>query len=126
MNVVPVCIAATLISVLSPVSARAETITATSAGPSPIAAVSVAGLSLASAQALPGFPVNAYRDGYRQGRVVVGYQVNADGRVSDVQVLDAYPVHVFTRTVTKTVADWRFVPTGANERRTVEFRFEGQ
>jgi TonB family protein len=72
---------------------------------------------------LPGFPVKAYRAGHRQGRVLLGYTMNADGTVGHIEVLDANPVQVFTRTATNALAGLRFAPTGNVEQRTVEFRF---
>jgi protein TonB len=54
---------------------------------------------------------------------VLGYVVNADGTVGDIEVLEANPVQVFTRIATNALASWRFTPTGASERRQVEFRF---
>jgi protein TonB len=98
-------------------------VAATAAGVSSTASVSIAGLSMASIQAMPGFPAKAYRDGHRQGRVVLGYTVNADGTVGNIEVLEANPVQVFTRTATNALAGWRFAPTGSSEQRKVEFRF---
>ena len=126
MNVVAVCLAA-LACVVSPIAVRAQdtsvTLAATAISVSSQAAATIAGLSSASLQALPGFPARAYRDGYRDGRVKLSYRVNADGSVSDVQVLDASPVQVFTRAASNAVAGWQFAPTGASEQRTVEIRF---
>jgi protein TonB len=111
-------------------AARAEStsvsIAASSAAVSSTASISIAGLSAASIQSLPGFPVKACRDGHRQGRVVLGYTVNANGTVGNVQVLEAFPVQVFTRTATNAVASWRFAPTGASEQRNVEFQFHAE
>jgi TonB family protein len=84
---------------------------------------SVAGLSMASIQAMPGFPVKAYREGYREARVVLRYTVKADGTVGNVEVLEAKPLEHFTRAASSAVAAWRFAPTGATELRKVEFRF---
>jgi len=127
MNVASVCIAVALACALGPMAVRAEStsvsIAASAAGVSSTAAVAVGGLSMASIQAMPGFPVKAYRNGYRDGRVVLGYTVNADGTIGNIEVLDANPVQVFTRTATNALAGWRFAPTGASEQRTVEFRF---
>ena len=129
MKALSACIGLAAACVLVPSGAIAQSNvaadTAVVATTSPTTSVSVAGLTMASVQALPGFPIGAYRDGHRQGRVVVEYLINPDGTVSDVQVLQAKPVQVFTRSATSTVASWRFVPTGASERRQVEFRFEG-
>jgi protein TonB len=130
MNVATVCIAVALVCAFGPTAARAEStsvsIAASAAAVSSNASVSIAGLSMASIQALPGFPVKAYREGHRHGRVVLGYTVNADGTVGDVQVLEANPSHIFPRTARRAVADWRFVPTGASERRMVEFLFRAE
>ncbi len=127
MNIVVMCMAATVVCAFSPMSARAEqtsvAVMASAAAVSSNASASIAGLSAASLQALPGFPVKAYRDGYRSGRVMLSYIVNADGSVSNVQVLNAHPVQVLTRTASNTVAAWRFTPTGFEEQRTVEFHF---
>lgn len=127
MNAATICIAVAIGCALSPMGVRAEStsvsVAASAAGVSSTASVSVAGLSISSIQSMPGFPVKAYRDGDRQGRVVLGYTLNADGTVGDVEVLEANPVQVFTRTAVNTLAAWRFAPTGASERRKVEFRF---
>jgi len=130
MNTVSAAVAVAVACLLAAPSAHAQSTAAGDAAvaalASPTASVSVAGLSLASIQALPGFPVAAYRDGQLHGRVVIGYQVNADGTVGDVRVLEASPVRVFTRTATGAVANWRFAATGASERRMVEFRFDAE
>jgi protein TonB len=127
MNVAFVCVAVALACALGPMAARAEStsvsIAASAAGVSSTASVSIAGLSMASIQSMPGFPAKAYRDGYRDGRVVLGYTVNADGTVGNIEVLDANPVQVFTRTATNALAGWRFAPGGSSEQRQVEFRF---
>lgn len=127
MNVATVCIALTLVCAFGPIAARAESASVSIAsGPAALsstASVSIAGLAANSIQALPGYPVKAYRDGYRNGRVKLSYVVNADGTVGAVNVIEAFPVQVFTRAASNTVAGWRFAPTGASEQRTVEIQF---
>lgn len=127
MNVATVCIALTLACAFGPIAARAESNSVSIAsGPAVVsstASVSIAGLAAHSIHALPGYPVKAYRDGYRNGRVKLSYVVNADGTVGAVKVIEAFPVQVFTRTASSTVAGWRFAPTGASEQRTVEIQF---
>ncbi len=127
MNIIAVCMAATVVCAFGPMAARAEqtsvAVTASAAAISSNASASIAGLSAASLQALPGFPVKAYRDGHRSGRVLLSYIVSADGSVRNVQVVDAYPVQVLTRAASNTVAAWSFNPTGFEEKRTVEFQF---
>ena len=130
MNVATVCIALTLVCAFGPIAAHAEsTSVSIASGPAAVsstAAVSIAGLGAASIAQLPGYPVKAYRDGYRSGRVKLNYVVNADGTVGNVNVLEAFPVQVFTRTASKAVAGWRFAPTGASEQRTVEIQFSAE
>ena len=129
MNVAAVCVAA-IVCLVSPIAVRAQdasvALAATAVTVSSQASASIAGLSAVSLQSLPGFPAKAYRDGYREGRVKLGYTINADGTVGDVQVLDAFPVQVFTRSAAKAVAAWRFASIGTPEQRTVEFRFAAQ
>jgi periplasmic protein TonB len=72
---------------------------------------------------LPRYPVAALRDGERFGRVVLGYEVAADGSVTHVKVLSAHPVQVFTRTATRAVEQWRLTPGYAGMRK-VEFTFQ--
>lgn len=126
MNVAFVSVAVTLVCAFGPMTAHAQSSSVSAREISSTASVSVAGVSVASSQAMPGFPLKAYRNGYREGRVVLGYTVNADGTVGNVEVLDANPVHVFPRTASNAVAAWRFASTGASERRSIEFRFTAE
>lgn len=127
MNIAIVCVAATLACSVGPTVAYAQSgdvsVAAGASAVSSTVSVSVGGLTARSISAMPGFPRKAYLDGYRHGRVVLDYTIGADGSVSDVQVIDAAPVQVFTRSATNAVAGWSFPATGASERRTVEFRF---
>jgi TonB family protein len=79
----------------------------------------IAGLSAASVRALPGFPLQAFRDGHRSGQVTLAYTVQADGAVTDVRVLDARPAVVFNRAATSMVTGWRFGPGIAPQARRV-------
>jgi protein TonB len=94
-----------------------------------VSAVSVSTLAAASSvmadmsHPLPTYPVSARRDGYHGGRVLVGYDVAADGTVQNVKVLDAFPVQVYTRTAVNAVKKWRYMP-GATDKRMVEFTFQ--
>lgn len=87
-------------------------------------AVGAASVSAASeSRQLPRYPVSALRAGEHFGRVLLSYDVAADGTVSGVQVLSAYPVQVFTRAAVGAVEDWRFSPAHAGSRK-VEFTFK--
>lgn len=127
MNVATICIAITLVCALGPTAALAgSTSVSIAAGPTAVsstASVSVAGLGAASIGQLPGYPVKAYREGYRNGRVMLSYVVNVDGTVGAVNVIEAFPVQVFTRTAINAVGGWRFAPTGTSEQRVVEIQF---
>jgi protein TonB len=93
-----------------------------------VTAISVTTLGAASSGAvevsrpMPAYPINAHKDGNHRGRVLIGYDVAADGTVQDIKVLSAYPVQVFTRTAVSAVQKWRYMP-GATDKRMVEFTF---
>jgi len=82
-----------------------------------------AGSALQESRPLPGYPVSALRDHVHFGRVLLGYDVAADGTVTNVQALSAYPVQVFTRSATRAVENWRLAPGTAGTRK-VEFTFQ--
>jgi TonB family protein len=86
----------------------------------------IAGLSADSARALPGYPLQAFRDGHRNGQVTVAYTVQPDGAVTDVRVLDARPAVVFNRAATSMVADWRFVPDSAPQARQIAIDYDAR
>lgn len=71
----------------------------------------------------PPFPSEAIARGRSMGSVSVRFTVRANGRVADVRVLEARPEGLFERTVTETLADWRFEPTGAEQTQTRTFNF---
>src|SRR5512134_2947857 len=81
-----------------------------------------AGGAIELSRAMPTYPITARRGGNHFGRVLLGYDVVADGTVKDVQVLSAYPVQVYTRTAVRAVEQWRYMP-GTADKRMVEFTF---
>ena len=105
-------------SIAATTAAQAEesAVTATALG-------AVSGTALQESRPLPGYPVYALRERVHFGRVLLGYDVAADGTVTNVQVLSAYPGRVFARAATRAVEDWRFAPGYAGTRR-VEFTFQ--
>lgn len=92
----------------------------------PAIAAAAAGAAATSAmdamRPLPSYPVTALRSGDRYGRVLLDYDVSADGSVQGVRVVEAYPMRVFTRTAVGAVKTWRH-PVGESGTRTVEFTF---
>jgi bla regulator protein BlaR1 len=74
----------------------------------------------------PKYPRQAKLRGI-EGFVKVGYTVNREGRVENVEVLDAVPAQIFNSTVVKALAKWRYEPftvDGAPSAQTVTQVFE--
>lgn len=59
--------------------------------------------------AAPHYPSGALRS-HQQGWVVVSFQIDADGRTSDIKVIDSQPRRVFDRDAMEAVARYRFTP----------------
>ena len=57
----------------------------------------------------PRYPTQAQR-ARTEGFVVVSFTVTAEGRTSNVKVVDAQPRHVFERAATDAVERWEFKP----------------
>jgi protein TonB len=58
----------------------------------------------------PDFPAEASRKGISTGSVKAKLTIEADGKVSDVEILDSEPKRVFDRAVKSALMDWRFEP----------------
>lgn len=71
------------------------------------------------------YPDQAMRQGI-EGQVTVDFQIDADGSVSDVRVLQATPQGVFEREAMSVVRRTRFEPPGepTRARRTIEFTLD--
>lgn len=76
----------------------------------------------------PRFPTQAQR-ARTEGWVLVGYTVGTDGSVSDAQVVDAQPRHMFDREAINAVERWKFKPAMSNgnpveakQQRRIEFK----
>jgi TonB family protein len=108
--------------------AVATALTASAQADERVTAISVTTLGAVSSGAIPlsrtmpSYPIKARRNDYHFGRVLLGYDVTADGSVKNVQVLSAYPVQVYTRTAVRAVEQWRYMP-GTTDKRMVEFTF---
>ena len=61
------------------------------------------------AQAPPVYPLRARQQGI-QGWVRVRFRVGRDGRVENVDILDAKPQRLFDRSVIRCISAWRFSP----------------
>lgn len=58
----------------------------------------------------PEFPREAAQKGISTGVVKAKLTIEADGHVSDVEVLEAEPKRVFDRAVKAALMDWKFEP----------------
>jgi protein TonB len=113
-----------LATALIGMSIAAATVAQADEPASTVAAFGAASVSaFQESRALPDYPMFALREGKHYGQVLLGYEVAADGTVSNVQVLSAYPAKVFTRAATRAVEQWRLAPGHAGTRK-VEFRFK--
>jgi protein TonB len=83
------------------------------------ATVLAAGLMLAlAAQATPKvlkkvppeFPAEATKKGISAGSVKAKLTIEADGKVSDVEIVEAEPKRVFDRAVKAALMEWKFEP----------------
>lgn len=61
----------------------------------------------------PEYPREAYLN-HTQGWVDVQFTINANGTVSDVEVINSHPHIVFDKSARHTVASWRFTPYTVN------------
>lgn len=75
----------------------------------PAAVVSQTTAAVLIKRAPPSYPTAALRAN-QSGWVLVGFTVTADGRTTDVHVVDAQPRHVFDRAATEAVSRYRFTP----------------
>src|SRR5690554_4265881 len=60
-------------------------------------------------EVMPEYPDMARRRGI-EGFVRLGFTINANGRVENIEVLEASPPNVFDRSARRAAARWRFTP----------------
>jgi protein TonB len=58
----------------------------------------------------PDFPREAAQKGISTGVVKAKLTIEADGKVSDVEIVEAEPKRVFDRAVKQALMDWKFEP----------------
>ena len=96
--------------------------------PAPISAAEKAPTTMAPSapQALrvvqPSYPLDALRSGVA-GKVDLEFQIDAEGRVRDIHVLNAQPAGVFEQSAIAALRQWRFAAPSAPIRSTRSFAF---
>ena len=58
----------------------------------------------------PEFPAEAAKKGISAGSVKAKLTIDADGKVSDVEIVEAEPKRVFDRAVKSALMEWKFEP----------------
>ena len=78
----------------------------------------------------PIYPMQATRRGI-EGHVTVEFLVTKKGLVSQIQILNSSPKHIFDKSVTRCVAQWKFkpgtiegIPVATLAQTTIRFKLE--
>jgi len=75
------------------------------------------------AHEVPLFPAEAVQAGVSDGRVRARLDIDSEGNVTRVHVVEARPERVFDRAVTETLARWRFARGAPNRQFDTEIEF---
>jgi len=74
----------------------------------------------------PEFPAEATRQSISSGAVKAKMMIEADGKVSAVEIIEAQPRRVFDKAVTRALMDWRFEPSGEKQTHEVKLVFSNE
>lgn len=74
----------------------------------------------------PEFPAEAARQSISTGSVRAKMNIDPDGKVSGVEILEAEPRKVFDKAVTRALMDWKFEPSGQKETHEVKLVFKNE
>ena len=74
----------------------------------------------------PEFPAEAARQSISQGSVRAKMNIDPDGKVSGVEILEAEPRKVFDKAVTRALMDWKFEPSGQKGTHEVKLVFKNE
>jgi protein TonB len=74
-------------------------------------------------RAVPVFPGEAIKAGIKTGRVLARVTIDADGRVTESQILSARPPGYFERESQRALTSWRYEPSGRSTSADVELLF---
>ncbi|MDT9002211.1 TonB family protein [Paucibacter sp. APW11] len=74
----------------------------------------------------PEFPREATSKSITSGTVKAKVAIEADGKVSGVDILEAEPRRVFDKAVTNALMDWRFEASGEKQTHEVKLVFKNE
>ncbi|MBV8659051.1 MAG: energy transducer TonB [Burkholderiales bacterium] len=72
----------------------------------------------------PEFPAEAQRQSISSGTVTAKVSIEPDGKVSNVEILQAQPKRVFDRAVIDALIEWRFEPSGEKQTSEIKLVFK--
>lgn len=72
----------------------------------------------------PEFPSEAMKAGAARGKVTARMTLDANGKVTNVEIVDALPRRLFDRAVIKALGDWRYAEGAAGRAVEVEILFK--
>jgi protein TonB len=74
----------------------------------------------------PEFPAEATRKSISSGSVTAKVSIEADGKVSNVEIIEANPKRVFDRAVTDALMDWRYEASGEKQSTEIKLVFKNE
>lgn len=74
----------------------------------------------------PEFPREAAQQSISSGVVKAKLSIDADGKVTDVAIVEAEPRRVFDKAVTRALMDWRFEASGEKQTHEVKLVFRNE
>lgn len=74
----------------------------------------------------PEFPREAAQQSISSGVVKAKMSIDADGKVTGVDILEAEPRRVFDKAVTRALMDWRFEASGEKQTHEVKLVFKNE
>ena len=74
----------------------------------------------------PDFPREASQQSINSGVVKAKMNIDADGKVTSVEILEAEPRRVFDKAVSRALMDWRFEASGDKQTHEVKLVFKNE
>jgi protein TonB len=74
----------------------------------------------------PEFPAAATKKGVTSGSVKAKLTIGADGKVTDVEILEAAPPKLFDKAVIEALMEWRFEASGEKQSHELKLVFNSE